>query len=250
MNELIRLHETTKKMREYKTDDLVDIIKQFHGLAVLMGLKEISPSECAFMVQFVQKEFKDFSFDEIKEAFMMNLAGKLEKKVEPYGSFNINYVSNVLVYYRKKRGFQLSEQNRLKQLPEPTEAEKKKQADEMYNEIFIELNEKFKKGVREFTYDENIKYFDCLKNFELMPEYNDAKLWNDAKEEYLKRLNGSTDRESRKIFNSKGSTQSLSEKLQSRFKKGATGIYKGFLVTRYLVEICEFCDDLNELINE
>lgn len=253
MNELIRIHESTKKLRLFTPEDWTRVALQFQGLSKLMGLKDIPPESCKFMIDFVKEEFKDFSFSEIENALKFNLAGKLEEKVQPYGQFNINYLSDVLILYRKKRQKELSKNIKLFQMPEKTQEEKDNELKQVMDEVFDELNDHYKNKVTSFSFINGVKYYGCLKYFSMMPNYKEKQrktaddLWVNAKKATSDSYMGSLDSESRKIIAYlKDSKTPISDELLSKVQVATTNNYKGLLVTHCLNEFKEVYDDLIE----
>jgi hypothetical protein len=250
----IKLHTGTKKMRTYSDKDFDKIRLEISGLALLLGLKEITPMEVGYTVDFLKAEAKDFSFTEFKHALTLNTSGKLEEHVKPFGSI-LNYVGAILREYRKYRSKHLARAEKVEERPSKEQIEASKI--NLYQDIFEELNKNYKNGTFIFSYIDSIKYFDTLNHFGLLPKYKEEKpetakeLWLQAEENLKTRYNGSLDRESRSIMgylNDK--SNGISDNIKEKLTATQTKIYKGLILTHFLKDCAEIIEDLNELKNE
>jgi hypothetical protein len=98
----------------------------------LVGLKsENLPSELQKMVlmEFIQSEFGWMTPDEMKLAFRMAVAGKLDVEINHFQNFSPVYFAAVANAYKEKRGAALTEYNskmlEMTTKPDPSDDEKK-----------------------------------------------------------------------------------------------------------------------------
>ena len=230
-DKVIQLHEGTKKFRTFKDSEWERIGMEISGLAVLLGVKQITDGEVKYVVDFLKAEAKDFSYSEFKHALHLNTAGRFGEIIKPFGSI-LNYVGSIISEYRKYRAKYLA-----KKTPEKVELteEQKKQAEvDINEEVFKELCDRFRANKINFTYIDSIKYFNCLKWLNIMPDYKDKNLWELAKEKLKENYRGSLDKESRLTLSYlEGKEPSLSKELEGRLNKNQINIYKGLLLDRY-----------------
>lgn len=250
-DQVIELHKGTKKMRYLSEQDWEHITAEIAGMAMLLNISKITAQEVNFVIDFLKAEAKDISLSEFKYALTLNLSEKMEKKVEAYGSI-INYVGGILAEYRRYRQKHLIRDK--EDFVEISEEEKKKIEIDLMKDIFDELNEKFKKGLSNFSYIDTVKYFNCLKFYEMMPDYKNRdpedakKLWLKSKKILENNYASSIDKESRSITSYlRGHTCDLREDLVKKVSKSRENIYKGLLLNKYINECLDFTEDLNEL---
>ncbi len=261
MNQTIQLYQNKDlKLRDYQANDLAKITTQLIGLSSLMGLRELTAMEAVAISDFIAEEFKDFTFQEVQHAFKMNAANKLldskGEKAKPYGSLNIDYVGTVLGLYREHRTKELRRINKAAPIPEKSQEQKDIELKQLMNEVFDEMNEHYKNGVLSFSFNNGIKYYGCLKYFNMLPDYKKRQievakeLWGKAKEMTLNSYMGSLDSNSRKIIaHLNDSKTPLSNDLLEKVRISTENNYKGLLVNKCLTDFSEFYDDLNECKN-
>ena len=253
MNQAIQLHQGTDlKLRDFEASDLVKITTTLIGLSSLMGLRELSGLEAVAISDFITGEFKDFTLEEVQNAFKMNASGRLldakQEKVKPYGSLNIDYVGTVLALYRTYRTNELRKVNKAAPVPEKTQEQKDNELKQVMNEVFNEMNDLFKKKEFKFSVHDGVKYYGCLKYYKLMPAYYDKSLWAKAiEQEKLKYVN-SFDANSRKatafLIDSKAST---SDEVKERVTISVKNRYRSLLASKCVEQFKDMCDDLNEV---
>lgn len=252
MSQAIQLHQSADlKLRDFQTNDLAKITTTLIGLSSLMGLRELGATEAIAISDFIAEEFKDFTLQEIQNAFKMNTAGKLldnaNEKTKPYGSFNIDYVGTVLALYRTHRTNELRKVNKALPMPEKSQEQKDAELKSVMEEIFQEMNNYYKQGMTSFTFNNGIKFYGCLKYFGIMPDYKSPELWERAKQSILLSYMNNADRESRPLIAYiKDSKAPLSDDLKSRVKVSITNTYKGLLVSKCFNDSRELFDDLSE----
>lgn len=249
---VVELNSGTKKMRNYNDSDWQKIAVELTGLSVLLGVKDITPDQIKYIVDFFKAQTKDFSWSEFKYALELNIAGKLDSMVKPYGSI-LNYVGSILSEYRNFRRKHLAK-SKHQPTPEEIEAEKKKKMAEFnmdMQNVFFDLNERFKLKKYDFTYSEGILFYDCLSHLDIIPEYKTTapevakELWNKSKRQAVEYLAGSSDKETKQILKSFSEAVELDQKQESRKKAIITSLYKGNLLLKFLEE-CEIFNDLIE----
>ena len=127
--------EIVEASRDTQIRNLTDqesIKMSLRYIFTLVGLKsENLPSELQKMVlmEFIQTEFGWMTPDEMKLAFRMAVAGKLDVETNHFQNFSPLYFSTIANAYREKRGAALTEYNskmlEMTTKPDPSDDEKK-----------------------------------------------------------------------------------------------------------------------------
>lgn len=253
MNQAIQLHQGTDlKLRDFQPSDLVNITTTLIGLSTLMGLRELTGLEAVAISDFIAEEFKDFTLEEVQNAFKMNSAGKLldpkGEKTKPYGSLNIDYVGTVLALYRTYRTNELRKINIAAPIPMKTEEQKDAILKQVMAEIFDEMNTLYQNNRIKFTYSAGIKFYGCLKYYNMMPDYKSAELWEKSKRMMMDKLMLTLDKQNRiMIAYLKDSKLSVSYDIKNKVRIGIEGNYKGLLASKALEDFQDMCDNLEEV---
>ena len=278
MSNIVKIHQEIKKLRDFTSNEWGAISVQFQGLSSFMGLKELSPENTKAMIDLVLDEFKDFSFDEIQKAFKMNISGKLldsrGEKTKPYGSFNIDYVGTVLALYRTYGTNEIRKINKAAPMPEKSQEQKNAEIKSTMDEIFKELNIAFKNNEvkkRGFLFYDNyaIKYYGCLKYFNILPEYKGdqidlpKELWEKAKQMRINHLKLEVvkivesadlmDKSKRIKYNAMiacitNPKATVSDELRNKCISAVKSNYESLLVSKCLIDLSDMFDDLNDCI--
>ncbi len=127
--------EIVEASRDTQIRNLTDhesIKMSLRYIFTLVGLKsENLPSELQKMVlmEFIQSEFGWMTPDEMKLAFRMAVAGKLDVEINHFQNFSPVYFAAVANAYKEKRGAALTEYNskmlEMTTKPDPSDDEKK-----------------------------------------------------------------------------------------------------------------------------
>ena len=120
---------------------------------------------------YLLKEFKDFSAEEIKEAFKKLSANKLEVDESHFGKLSPMYLGKVLTSYRAFRHKQLSEEekNKPRMKNEPTEQELHEIRKNYVHTCFVNPFNKLKQtGVNHFAQDDAAYFFKYLLHYEII----------------------------------------------------------------------------------
>ena len=122
------MHFQEIKIREYSEKAIDKLGQKLYEFNNLCGIREpLEAHNAVFILRMLQEKFKDFSYQEINEAFFDYLSGNTEK-IENYGSFTPVFVSSVLNAYKTKRNRELAlyhrEMAKIIETKEPTPEEK------------------------------------------------------------------------------------------------------------------------------
>ncbi len=109
-NQLRALHENAQCFRVF-TDEpsqpnsqWTELKEELVAQALRIGLSEPpSIDELVDICRFVQREFKDFNILEVKNAFSLYAAQKLDFRDNPYNKLSSLFIGNVLSSYRRHR---------------------------------------------------------------------------------------------------------------------------------------------------
>lgn len=110
---------TIKKMLEMGDDIASTGFMRTAGLIMtIAGIKE-PPDDLskAILWSYAKNYLQGFTLEDIKTAFVMNAAGELPKRIEPYGLLDINFISQVMNQYLELKQKALLRARTL--LPEP-----------------------------------------------------------------------------------------------------------------------------------
>ena len=127
----LTLHYSKIKFRDLSEDQVDEVKRVFNAMVVQAGVNQpLEDWVVQDIINFIRIEFKDFSFSEIREAFLKLNANKLDFKDKAYQNFSQSFVGDVLSSYRSYRNKALfkyhKELERIEEQKEPTEEEKKK----------------------------------------------------------------------------------------------------------------------------
>lgn len=121
---VITLDKHTQKIKGLKDspNEITELNNRLISISNMLGVR-VAPTwvEIDDIIKHIIQGFEDFSIEEISNAFTFALAGKLEVDPETYQSFDIPYVSRILVAYRKHRKQCIDNYNKT-QVKEPPEA--------------------------------------------------------------------------------------------------------------------------------
>lgn len=124
--------EASKDTQIRNLTDQESIKMSLRYIFTLVGLKgENLPSELQKMVliEFIESEFAWMTPEEMKLAFKMAVAGKLDVEINHFQNFSPIYFATVANAYREKRGAALTEYNQkmleMTTKPHPSDDEKK-----------------------------------------------------------------------------------------------------------------------------
>jgi len=124
--------EASKDTQIRNLTDQESIKMSLRYIFTLVGLKgENLPSELQKMVlmEFIESEFGWMTPEEMKLAFRMAVAGKLDVEVNHFQNFSPVYFATIANAYREKRGAALTEYNskihEMTTKPDPSDDEKK-----------------------------------------------------------------------------------------------------------------------------
>lgn len=243
--------ENRKDLKLRELNDLTPLRETFRYCLALVGIKkENLPTDAqkAVLIDFCINNLSSFTVSEIKHAFTLAVAGKLEVDANSYQSFNPVFVADILNAYKNyttKKNYHMKE---LDEVKEKTQEEKDDINRAMMLDILNELNESFQNKVYLFSYANGIKYYNCLRYFNLMPDYKDKNLWDKAKKQTIDRFKTSLDKESRSITAYLTKSIETTESNQSKARSCNENIYKGLLVEKYLKDTSDFEDSLIDLI--
>ena len=202
----------------------------------------------------IEDRYDKWKYEGLRTHFTSNCSNDLLQ--EKYGERaydRLKEMCNVIKYpaSTSKRGkSEIKILTTVNDMPEKTEEQKECELKAVMNEIFQELNELYKKKDFKFSDHNGVKYYGCLKYFDLMPDYKDKELWAKAiEQEKLKHVN-SFDSKSRGfmsfLMNPKEPTsKDISEKVTISVKNR----YKNLLASKCVRDLEEFYDDLNKAID-
>jgi len=128
----VTLYNTTLKIRDFEPDNKIFWSKTRMTLAqcsLMLGSKTAPTDEQYLALKdTLINSFKDFSPEEIKDAFDKLVAGKLTVEVDKYGSLNAAYLGQILIAHRDYRNKALAKElkNRPKEEHIATAEEKAK----------------------------------------------------------------------------------------------------------------------------
>lgn len=138
--EVIRYYlSKPKQFKDYTQSDKQKLGAYLIKMAQMMGVKEpIAETELIFMVKMLVTEFKTVSGLELDKAIKMALTGKLlDKQGEPlnkhYNSFNIIFITNIIIAYKEHRSKVIIKYNRMKQRAELDAPKKPPSKEEIFD---------------------------------------------------------------------------------------------------------------------
>jgi hypothetical protein len=148
--------EIVEASRDTQIRNLTDqesIKMSLRYIFTLVGLKsENLPSELQKMVliEFIESEFAWMTPEEMKLAFKMAVAGKLDVEINHFQNFSSIYFAAVANAYREKRGAALTEYNQkmidMTTKPHPSDDEKKMMFWGFVDECLLKRWDKFAAG--------------------------------------------------------------------------------------------------------
>jgi len=145
------LHFQEVKIRDYNDKAIDKLGQKLYEFNTLCGIREpLEVGTAIFILRMLQEKFKDFSYQEISEAFYDYLSGNTVK-IENYGTFTPVFVSSVLNAYKTKRNKELAlyhrELAKITITKEPTEAEKKEiEREFLKNVLFVPYKKAVESG--------------------------------------------------------------------------------------------------------
>ena len=94
----------TKKVAVYESDELKNLFKFVLALCKLIGVTEPPDKEIiVLLIDHIQEHHKDFSTEEIRRAFSMATAGKLNFEFNHYNRLTPQLISLTLNAYKSSR---------------------------------------------------------------------------------------------------------------------------------------------------
>ena len=155
--------------------------------------------------EYVREHFSNLSFQEMREAFSLYVAQKLEYKESPYGKISPIFVGNVLNSFKKYQmglvhDYNMKLKNAEKPQKEATEQEKKQIRYEYITECFLKPYNALKEG-GSFSVDDHI-CIDLFKKFykagAITLNEVQLKYWREQAENYYENMPMPEDRDKRK----------------------------------------------------
>lgn len=143
----IELHFGTKKIRNFAEGEIEKGAQLVNTWSFTAGIREpLEAAEVHFVLNFLKNQFKDFSFTEVQEAFDLYSAGKLEFFESHFQSFTNDFISKVLISYKKYRNKALAlyhrELEKMQEEKEPTQEEKDQIEQEFLQECLFKPYQK------------------------------------------------------------------------------------------------------------
>ena len=101
--QVITLNRQTLKIRDFKdSKDILLLHDRLVGISKMLGVKTAPDDDTINgIISLIVNGFGDFSIEEISNAFVLALSGKLDIDPETYQNFSITYISKVLIACRK-----------------------------------------------------------------------------------------------------------------------------------------------------
>lgn len=193
----LELHYGCKKVREYNEEDYKKLFKFMLALCKLAGVTEAPDKEIVMLlIDHIQEHHKDFSKEEIQNAFSLAMAGKLEMEFKHYNRLTPQLISNVCNAYRVYRAKEIvAYEDKLRKEEREAEEEKRRLTPEQQAESDINsavlnfkayrlVKEKDPKGSRVNDWG-NIRY-DFLDRIGMINYTNEEKI--EIKEKAKKKL--------------------------------------------------------------
>ena len=143
---IVTYHKNKMKIRAFEPSHFQELERRLKVWAKMLGIKKEPTSvELKPLVEFLDKKFKDFGIDEVHEAFEKAVAGELDVDVEHYQSYDLIYVSKILIAYRKFRGKVLQEWDRQQTKKQVEQVMNAKSTDKELHDALVEFIKENKK---------------------------------------------------------------------------------------------------------
>jgi hypothetical protein len=154
-SELRKLHVSAIKFREIKDDPSqpqngwTEIKKELLAQALRVGIqKPPEVEELVDLCSFISREFKNLNINELRKAFSLYQAGKLDFTDNPYNTFSCLFVGNILGSFKRYKGTHLAK-TQSKQLTDFSETQIDKK--QYYEEYLFMKYDALLKGKYIFT---------------------------------------------------------------------------------------------------
>jgi len=152
-------HFETKKIRNFAEGELEKGAQLVNNWAFTCGIREpLHAAECSFALNFLKNQHKDFSFEEIQEAFEFYAGMKLEFKESHFQSFTNDFISKVLFSYKRYRNKALAkyhrEKEKLEEEREPTPEELEAIEQDFLNNCLYKPYEKALKNGTDLVFED------------------------------------------------------------------------------------------------
>jgi hypothetical protein len=187
----LSLYYGSKKVKDYTEADLKSLFEFLRALSKLLGITE-APDKAVIMliIEHIQDHHSDFSQAEIKRAFSLAAAGKLEMDFVHYNRITPQLISKVLNKYKQLRSKEVVVfENNLK-LKEREEGKRKPTPEELKDmqistctKVFIAYQEEKKKPKSE---QQEVKDYGNFC-YDFLEEIGCIKLSNEVKQEIYTR---------------------------------------------------------------
>ena len=152
-------HFETKKIRNFKEGELEAGAQLVNNWAFTCGIREpLHAAECSFALNFLKNQHKDFSFEEIQEAFEFYAGMKLEFQESHFQSFTNDFISKVLFSYKRYRNKALAkyhrEKEKMEEQKEPTPEELEAIEQDFLNNCLYKPYEKALKNGSDLVFED------------------------------------------------------------------------------------------------
>lgn len=186
----LQLWYGTKKVAKYESEELKNLFKFVLALCKLIGVTEPPEKEIiVLLIDHLQEHHKDFSTEEIRRAFSMATAGKLNFEFNHYNRLTPQLISRTLNAYKSIRSKEiLSYEHKLSEEEEEADRKLNKPSEERIMlkniEVTLDLYKRFSKNIElvkdvsklsESVIDFGNLTFDFLKSINVIVLVNDTK---------------------------------------------------------------------------
>ena len=191
MRGLVLMQSQSTKIRDFNSADQFNQLHQvLNASAFLIGIKDrIEPEEFKLLERFFVTKFGDVSPEEIREAFELYAAGKLDFQDKHYQSMDIVFIGGVLSSFRKFRTEVMRKAELFKRSKE-SEPDKDKIREEYIRNAILEPYKIFcKSGVWAFSFESKLyDFFDELGLIKISKERK-KELFELARKDLISRKN-------------------------------------------------------------
>lgn len=263
----LELHYGCAKIRHYEEDDLKQLFKFMLALCKLAGVTEAPDKEIVMLlINHLQEHHKDFSKEEIQNAFSLAMAGKLDFEFKHYNRLTPQLISQTLNSYKAFRSKEINtyeeklrieeqeaEAARNKPTPEQRLENGINRAVEHFNQYRLEL-EKYPTVQQEITDWGGVRY-DFLVNLGVINFNQEEKL--EIKEKAMAQLISEKRKEGAKLakdeFKQAMNSQDVKRAI-AEIKGGQSPLVvstaKQIALNRYYDFIIEMETDLGDLLKK
>lgn len=155
----LTLHNSKIKFRDLSEDQIQEVKRVFNAMVIQAGVNQpLEEWAVNDIINFIRIEFKDFSFSEIREAFLKLNANKLDFKDKAYQNFSQSFLGDVLTSYRSYRNKALfkyhKELEKLEEEREPTPEELEAIEQDFLNNCLYKPYEKALKNGTDLVFED------------------------------------------------------------------------------------------------